>query len=408
MVSYDLLLKNASIIDLTQDMSGEYDIGIRLGKIEAVKKNISEKHAKHVVDVSGYMVVPGLIDMHCHIYPKFPYPEDGLKNINPDAHMFQAGVTTCVDAGSCGIRDFEQFYESVIQTSAVRVFSFINIADGGMVDLSSEQNIEEFHTAEVAEMAKKYKDRVVGIKTAHYWVGKAEDEKHPIWKSIDEALRAGQLANMPIMVDFQPSYPERTYERLLSKLRVGDIHTHMYAQQFPVLDENGKVNEYLKNAQKKGIIFDLGHGAGSFWFRNAVPAFEQQFCPNTISTDLYLDNVAGPSLNLLHVMSKYLNMGMPIYDIIDRVTRQPAKIIGHTELGSLKEGECADIAVLNIVDGPYNFSDSGNAKLCGNKRFENMMTIRNGKIVYNPYALGLEVWEKAPKEYWEAPGVIRF
>ena len=251
MVSYDLLLKNASIIDLTQDMSGEYDIGIRLGKIEAVKKNISEKHAKHVVDVSGYMVVPGLIDMHCHIYPKFPYPEDGLKNINPDAHMFQAGVTTCVDAGSCGIRDFEQFYESVIQTSAVRVFSFINIADGGMVDLSSEQNIEEFHAAKVAEMAKKYKECVVGIKTAHYWVGKAEDEQHPIWKSIDEALRAGQLANMPIMVDFQPSYPERTYERLLSKLRVGDIHTHMYAQQFPVLDENGKVNEYLKNAQKK-------------------------------------------------------------------------------------------------------------------------------------------------------------
>ena len=104
----------------------------------------------------------------------------------------------------------------------------------------------------------------------------------------------------------------------------------------------------------------------------------------------------------------YTSMGMPVCDIIDRVTRQPAKVIGHTELGSLKEGECADIAVLNIVEGPYNFSDSGNAKLCGNKRFENMMTIRNGKIVYNPYALGLEVWEKAPKEYWEAPGVIRF
>ena len=209
------------------------------------------------------------------------------------------------------------------------------------------------------------------------------------------------------MIDFQPNLPERTYEELiLKKLRKGDIHTHVYAQQFPIVDERGKVNDIMFEARKRGVIFDLGHGAGSFWFRNAVPAYEQGFYPDTISTDLYADNMNGPVFNLLHIMSKYLAVGMPVEEVLYRTTKRPAEIIGHPELGNLRVGGVADIAVLKIRNGEFGFSDSGNAALPGTSMFECLLTVRNGEIVYNPMAYGMPYWKDAAEPYWHAPGVL--
>lgn len=396
MKKYDLILKGARVLDPSRNMDGAFDVAVKDGKISGLEKEIPAEEGEKVLDVSGYLLTPGLVDMHCHIYPRFPFEEDGLPTIQGEAHMFRSGVTACVDAGTCGGRDFLQFKESVIDRSKLKIFAFVNIASGGMVNLESEQDIQEFQPEIAAAIAGTY-DCVAGIKTAHYWVGRPVDSRHPAWESVEQAVKAGELCGKPVMADFQPNLPWRTYpDLILKKLRPGDIHTHVYAQQFPILDENRNVQEFMFRARDRGVIFDLGHGAGSFWFRNAVPALKQGFYPDTISTDLYLDNVNGPVIDLLHIMSKYLNMGMPIEEVIYRTTKRPAEIIGHRELGDLKIGREADIALLDIRDGNFGFADAGHASMRGNRKLECIMTIRAGEIVYNPMALGMPEWEHDP------------
>ena len=151
-----------------------------------------------------------------------------------------------------------------------------------------------------AETIENNRDVLVGVKTAHYWTSKPWDDAHPPWAAVDRAVEAGRLANVPVMVDFWPRPPERPYPQLLlEKLRPGDIHTHVFAQQFPIVDERRRLHDHLLAARKRGVIFDLGHGAGSFWFRNAVPAIEQGFIPDTLSTDLHMGNVNGPVLDMV-------------------------------------------------------------------------------------------------------------
>lgn len=403
----DILLKNGIVLDPSQNLKQKADVRIVDGKIIEIGKDLTADKDVKIISVEGCYVTPGLIDMHSHVYPSFPLEKDGLPTIHPEAHMFQSGVTTVVDAGTCGSRDFIRFKEQIIDKSRLRIFAFINIASGGMVNLDSEQDIHEFHPEITAAMAKTFPDIVVGIKTAHYWVGIPFDREHPPWESVEQAVEAGNLCGKPVMADFQPNLPERTYEELvLKKLRPGDIHTHVYAQQFPVLDQEGKVNSFLFEARKRGVMFDLGHGAGSFWFRNAVPAYQQGFYPDVISTDLYLDNVAGPVINLIHVMSKYLSMGMSVEEVIYRTTKRPAEVIRHEELGDLRIGSCGDVAVFKVEEGKFSYADSGHARMNGTKRLECVMTIREGEIVYDPGALSMPVWETAPAAYWTSPGVL--
>ncbi len=400
---YELLLKGGRVIDPTNEFDEISDIAINAGKVAEVKKNITAS-ADKIVDLSGYIVTPGLIDCHCHIYPTFPKQEDKLYAINADAHMLQAGVVTAIDAGTCGWRDFFHFKEQVIDCSEVRVLAMLNIAAGGMVKMESEQKLTEFNKGVVAEIAKAYSDIVVAVKTAHYWTMKPFDNEHPAWASVDASLEAAEMCGKPLMVDFFPYKEERRYQDLLKRLRKGDIHTHMYAQQFPVLDENLRVNDFLFEARERGVLFDLGHGAGSFWFRNAVPAYQNGFGPDTLSSDLYMENIHGAALNLLNIMSKYLCIGMPLYETIARATMYPAKMFHHPELGNLSKGSCADVAVLKLHEGQYSYADCGNARLDGDKKLACAMTIRNGKIVFDPQGLSMPLWEDAPSAYWTSPG----
>lgn len=174
------------------------DIGIKDGVIAVLDQNLNPLLGKHILNLNGSLITPGLVDMHCHIYPTFPVGGDGLATINADAHMFQSGVTTCVDAGTCGCRDIIRFKEEVVDKSRLRVLAFINIASGGMVHLTSEQNIRDFHPKIAAAMAHTFRDWVVGIKTAHYRVGLPEDDTHPLWESVDRALESGSLCNKPV------------------------------------------------------------------------------------------------------------------------------------------------------------------------------------------------------------------
>lgn len=405
----DLILKNGRIIDMSTNYDSVGDIYIKDGKILEISPKICSSNEVTIIDCKGLLIVPGLIDMHAHIHPIYPRYEDSLPAFDGESYCIQNGVTTCVDAGTCGISDFENFYKNTIKKTKLNYFAFLNIATGGMVHLDTEQNIECLNPKQVSNMAKYYSDTIVGIKSAHYWVGKPFDDIHTPWASVDAAIQAGELANLPVMIDFQPNGEERKYDDLLLKhMRPGDIHTHVFAQQFHYFDDDGSISDYLIKAKEKGILFDLGHGRRSFWFRNSIPAIKQGFIPDTISTDLYSANVCGPVIGLMNVMSKMLACGMSLKEIISAVTINPAKIIGKPNLGKIVQGGIADIAVLKEYNGSFGFEDGGRTSQLGDSRFQCELTIKNGQVLFDKECRSLLNWEKAPKSYWESPGVVTY
>lgn len=389
---YELIIRNGLVYNSRSRSFEQKDVGIR-GKMIAGLGQLGEG-GKTEIDASGCIVSPGLIDMHCHIYPRFPWALDSLPTIHPDVHLPACGVTTAVDAGTCGLEDFFSFKESVIERSSIRIFAFLNIAKGGMVHLLSEQEPGDFLVETVGNVAGN-QECIVGIKTAHYMADGNFDPAHAPWESVDAALKAAEIAGKPVMADVRPVEPERTFQGLLERLRPGDIHTHIYAKHFSVLDENGQVRDFVRDARERGIIFDLGHGEGSFVFEHACPAYEKGFYPDTISTDLYKDNVNGPAFGLLSVMNKYLAISMPLSEVLYRVTARPAEVIGHRELGVIEEGGPADIAVLRLEKGRCSFPDCDHRRIDGKERLACFMTIKGGKIIYNPEAAGLPLWSEA-------------
>lgn len=398
-----LLLTGGHVIDPANSVDEVMDVSIRDGRIAEVGKDLSSDGA-HVIDMTGYYVTPGLIDMHTHVYLFDKGPDNYVGGIHADAHLFASGVTTTVDAGTAGWRNFEDFKARCIDGSRVRILAFVNIAGPGMVEASKEQDITEMRPRDATAVAKAFPSVVVGIKTAHYRVEGEFDNDHPPWESVDRAVEAAELCGRPVMVDFFPRPPERSYPDLLLKhLRPGDIHTHVFARQFPIVDDWGKVDDFLREARERGIIFDLGHGAGSFLFRNAVPALKDGFPPDSISTDLHMANINGPVVSMIRTMSKLLNIGMELQELIMRSTVAPAREINHPELGTLTPGSAADLAAFSLADGRFGFADTGKAKLTGNRLLECVLTLRDGEIVYDPSGLSMPEWENAPAEYWEIP-----
>ena len=264
-----------------------------------------------------------------------------------------------------------------------------------------EQTIEQMDPQLCAQTIKKFQDVIVGVKTAHYWTENPWDAVHVPWVAVDQAEECGRLANVPVMFDFWPR-PERTYaDLILKKARPGDIHTHVFAQQFPILLADGKLNPILTEARRRGVFFDVGHGAGSFWFRNAVPAVKQGFIPDSMSTDLHLGDFT--VLSMTEVISKFLAMGVPLEDLIRRSTVNPANEIRRPELGTLSVGREADVAVLEVLHGHFGYIDDGVARMDGNVKLVARMTIRAGRILYDPSGLSMVEWEKAPKQYFTTP-----
>jgi len=404
---YDLLITDGRVVDPANNINMKGCVAVKDGLIAAVAADIPVCAAEKVIDAGGSYIVPGLIDIHSHVYPLLPRPsERTIPTVDADTTMLRSGVTTTVDVGTTGWQDFLAFKELVIDTSIVRVLAMINVAVKGMIDQSSEQDPTQFHPEITAEVAKQYADVVVGIKAAHYWVGKPFDDAHPPWASADAGLRAAELCGMPLMIDFQPNYepPGRTYEDLiLKKLRPGDIHTHVYAKQFPIIGDDGKVLPHMWEARKRGVIFDVGHGAGSFWFRNGRRALDEGFYPDTLSTDMHTASVRFAALDQLQVMSKFMNMGMPFEETVMRSTSEPARVINRPELGTLSVGACADVAILRVLKGEFGYVDCGFAKICGDSRLDCQVTIREGKVVFDANGLSLPRWQDAPPEYWRMP-----
>jgi len=377
--SYDLLLKGGHVIDPANGVNEPMDVGIGGNVIARVAKDIPGEHSRKSVDVKGLYVTPGLIDLHAHVLPVF---SDSLV---PDVVAARSGVTTVVDAGSVGWKDFEEVKASVIDKARTRVLALLNIAGCGM--RPREQDVAEMDPLAAADMIGRHPDVIVGLKSAHYMGAGFE--------SIDRAVHAGRLSRTPVMVDFWVK-ATATYEDLLLKhLRPGDIHTHFYARQFPLLDGDGKVRDYVWKARERGVIFDAGHGAGSFWFRIAVPAVRQGFVPDSISTDLHANSALPADATMPTTMSKFLNMGMRLEDVITRSTVNPAREIRRPDLGTLSVGACADVAVLELREGEFGFVDCGRARMRGRYRLECQMTVRNGEVLWDVNGISRPDWESA-------------
>jgi dihydroorotase len=387
---YDLLLKGGHVIDARNNLSAVRDVAIAQGKIAAVEQNIPASQATTTINVSGLYVTPGLVDMHVHVFAGSMNREYlGENCVRPDGFTFRSGVTTVVDAGSSGWRNFGEFRDEIVNKSKTRVLAMLNIVGGGMGGRRDvEQNTNDMEPERTAEVVRRHKDVVVGIKVAH---SAATD-----WIEIDRGVEAGKLAGVPVMVDFGDFLPERPYQDLVLKhLRPGDISTHMYIPVTPMLDQNGKVLPYLFEARKRGVTFDVGHGGGSFSFRLAVPAIRQGFTPDSISTDLHVDSMNSGMKDMLNLISKFLNMGMSLEDVIACSTWRPAREIHREELGHLSVGAPADVAVLRMENGEFGFVDSGGLRMRGSRKLVAELTLRDGKVVWDLDGMTGEDWDHA-------------
>ncbi len=393
---YDILIKGGHVIDAKNGIDNVMDVAIKDGKIMSVERNIRANTATTVIDAKGLYVCPGLIDMHSHNFygtEDNAYLSNGYYAVPPDGFSFESGVTTLVDAGGPGWRNFEQFKSQVIDRSKTRVLAFLNIVGSGMKGGPIEQNIADMDPKLAAMVAKRHPGVVVGIKLAHY---SGFD-----WTPTERAVEAGKLGDIPVMIDFGGSDPELSLETLfMEKLRPGDIFTHAYAHvkgRTPVVDENGKVEDFAINAQKRGIIFDVGHGGGSFLFEQTIPAMAQGFKPNTISTDLHTGSMNGGMKDIVNVMSKFLNLDMPLNEVVTTVTWSPAQVIKRTDLGHLSVGAIADVTLLNLREGNFGFIDTKNKRMNGTKKLECEITIKDGNVVYDLNGISKPAWDQGQK-----------
>lgn len=374
----DLLLRGGHVIDPRNNLDGVADVAIKDGTIAAVGPRL-EAEAGRTVEASGLYVFPGLIDMHVHVYGGY------VGWLFPDQHALPYGVTTVVDTGGSGWKDVEEMRRTIVEPSIARVLAFLNIVGAGMTG-APEQDVAEMDPKACAEAVRQHRDFVVGTKAAHFG--------GPGWESAGGAIEAARLSDTIAMIDFAPR-PSRTYQELLERMGPGDIHTHVYAAHIPLLDERRRVNGYVRQARERGVIFDTGHGGGSFWFRIAVPALEQGFPPNTISTDLHKSSRLLPNATMPVTMGKFLAMGMPLAEVVSRSTLRPAQVIGRPDLGHLSPGAGADVAVFALREGPCGFVDSGLARLAGDRQLECLLTLRSGRIAWDPNGMTRPDWQSA-------------
>lgn len=350
-----------------------YDRGSRDGKIALVAKNINPDLGEQVIDARGLYVSPGLIDMHVHVFwgsdMEGTY-RNGPMSVPPDGFALRTGVTTVVDAGCAGWRNFEAFKEQTIDFSNTRVLAFLNIVGEGMAGGKYENDLNDMDARKTADMILKYPEHIVGIKNAHYY-GPGDTYLIPIRRGIE----AGELAGgKPLMLD------GRLGEEIFDLFRPGDIFTHVYGRA--IVDSADNIKPFVLKAREKGIIFDVGFGGASFRLPIAEPALNAGFFPDAISTDLHINSMNSAMKDMPNIMSIFLAKGMKLAEVIEASTWNPAKYIQREDLGHLSVGAVADVTIFDIRKGDFGFLVIG-GEIRGTQRIENEITIRGGEIVYN-------------------------
>jgi len=366
-VLFSLLIKNGHVIDPKNGIDGVMDVALNDGKVALVAENI-ENRATQVVDATGLYVVPGLIDIYWT-----------MGDAHPDAITFRKGVTTVVNGSGVNWRNFAEYKQNIIDRSQTRVLTFLSVRGDGYQGGANEINTGDTEAAMAARIAQMFRDEVVGFETT----GQNFD-------AVNRAVEAGNQARLPILTDGGRKHPQNSLAELfMEHMRPGDIYTHTYtiledfnARETIVDIQTNELRPHVLEAQKRGIIFDVGHGS-AFRYSLAIPARDQGFWPNTISTNLSRGSINAFAKSMLNVMSKFLTMGMPVEEIILRSTWNPAQAIQREDLGHLTPGGMADVAILRLREGEFGFFETAGYRMEGNRKFENEMTIRGGRIVWD-------------------------
>ncbi len=383
---FDLLIQGGHVIDPSRDIDRVMDVAIAGGRIARVAPDIPASQARKVLPAFGLYVTPGLVDLHMHVWVRARQ-----STLFPDDVALAAGATTVCDAGTSGWRTFDEFKSVIIDQSKTRVLAFLNIVGQGMRDgAAGESNEEDMDPAAAAAKARQYPDLIVGIKTAHY--------RHRGFTALRRAVEAGKLLNKPVLVDSSVLSRDgrATREKLLDILRPGDIHTHTYNDdQLDLIDRfSGQVTPVAWEARKRGVLFDLGHGGGSFLWPLASAAMAQGFPPDTIGTDLHPGSIMMARVNVPNCISKLMALGMTLQDGIRRSTVNPARAIHRfPELGTLEEGRTADVAVFALRSGVFAFTDSRYKKKLGTQSLECVLTVRAGEVVYDRDGRAFPAWD---------------
>ena len=406
--TFDLIIKNGHVIDPKNNLDSKLDIGITDGIIKKISNKISHLNSKKTIDVMGMYVVPGLIDIHTHVFVG-GVPDvfaNGRNSVSADSFSFKSGITTMVDAGTSGWRNFPTFKKNVIEKSNTRILVFLNIAGNGMsgnpiltglVDEEylekitpdkkyNQQDIEDMNAEKTASVIKENKDLIIGVKIGHY-------EGKDI-TPFERAIEAANIANVPVIVECH--LPGISLENQLNMMRPGDILSHSYEnveERETVIDNNGKVRNYVIKAKEKGVLFDVSHGGYGFWYNQAIPALKNGLQPDTFGSDLHKFSMNKGMKSMLNIMSKYLNMGMSFNDVILRATWNPAKSIRRNDLGSLTIGNKADIAILSLISGDYGFVDAAGFRIKGDKKFQAELTIKEGVVEWDLNGLSAQKFE---------------
>ncbi|MGB7183963.1 MAG: amidohydrolase/deacetylase family metallohydrolase [Burkholderiaceae bacterium] len=351
---FDLLLKGGRVIDPASDLDATRDVAFKDGKVAAIAPAIDESQAADVRDVRKYIVSPGLIDLHTHIYWGGTY-----LGVDPTQYALSSGCTTLVDAGSAGPGNFAGFREHIIKPAKPKIFAYLNISFAGIFAFSERVMVGEcadirlLNTEECLEVAETNRDLVVGIKVRLGLIAGGTSGVAPL----DLALVVAEETGLPIMCHLDLPPPSRL--EVVNRLRSGDVLTHCF-RPFPggPARRDGHIFEEILLARERGVQFDIGHGKGSFGFSMAQTMLAAGFLPDCISSDVHALSAKGPAFNLLVTMSKLMHLGMTLPQVIAAATRGPAKAIGKPELGSLAIGTPGDASVLSQVDGPVEFTDS--------------------------------------------------
>jgi dihydroorotase len=386
-VQSDLLLVGGHVIDPSQGIHRVMDIAVSGGKIKEVGFNLDRRDASEVLDVSGKYVCPGLIDLHGHWY------EGSVYGIDPH-HCLNTGVTTAIDAGTTGFVNFPEFRRNCIDKANVRLLAFVNIACIGLPTalIGELEDLRYARPEETASILERHREVTLGVKIREFSRTAGDGIE-----ALNLAIRAAEAARMPLMVHIGPG--AKTPE-ILRRLRPGDILTHCYQGRGDglITEPGGQLLCEARQAKERGIIFDIGHGSGSFKWETAQKAFEHSFYPDTISTDLHRYSVDGPVYDMPTTLSKFLCLGMSLEEVILKSTWTPAKSIGReAEIGTLQAGAAADVFVFELATGEFQYFDTHFRSRRGDKRLVPSLTMMGGKVIvpgaYEVNPRPLEPWD---------------
>ena len=373
-MQFDILVRGGRVIDPATGLDALRDIGIAAGRIAAIEPSVPGDRARQVIEASGCLVTPGLVDLHSHVYW-------GGTSLGVDADRLAArsGTTTFVDAGSAGAGNFLGFRRHVMERSKVRILAYVNISFGGIFAFSRTvmvgecANLNLCEPREVVACAREHAEVVVGVKVR---AGRNAGGTSGI-APVDLALEAADRAGLPLMAHIDEPPPGRS--EVLPRLRGGDVLTHCF-RPFPnaPVFASGAVRPDMRFARERGVIFDIGHGMGSFDFGVARAMLKQGLAPDVISSDVHLYCVDGPAFDILVCMSKLMALGMPLADVLSAATRRPADAIGRSDLGRLAVGGPADVAVLKLHTGEFTFIDAVGSRLIAPERLVSQGIVAGG------------------------------